>query len=325
MKSNKIRLLDPKDKDYFLEGIQEFYRTIENDRAVVAERKTVRFRRLKSYLLRKMVVFPGLLKLKPAVWNNKRVNFSAMISGDLSVLMPYSLFSQSNYVYMHDAWPRFQHWIFPLLEFFHVKVVFFSAKQSWMDHQRKCPNSTCKSMWVPEGIDADLYIFRPFGEKKIDVLEFGRRYEKYHLLIKDRLAAENKHHIFKTDGKTLLFPDQSAFKMALAETKIVVCVPSDLTHPDRAEYISSMTLRYLQAMASKCLIVGITPYDMKELFSYSPIVEIDMDNAAEQLLDVLANYNAYIPLIERNYLEVKNNHQWKNRWNVIKETMYKSI
>ena len=319
MSFNKIRLLDTQDKIYFQDGIREFYHTIEGDKSINVTRKTVPNKRLKSYLVRKLILVPNLFKLKLSLMDNKTINFSALISGDFGALIPYAFFSKQNFLYMHDVWPRFHYWIFPLLDFFNVKYVFFSSKQVWMDHIRKRPNSRCKSMWLPEGINTDEYAFKPLDQKRIDVLEFGRRYEKYHLLIRDGLAAHQKQHIYRRNNAELLFKYKTELTKALSEAKIVICIPSDVTHPERAEYISSMTLRYLQAMASKCLIVGITPFDMVELFDYQAVVEIDIDNPVTQLLEILENYQTYLPLIERNYLEVKKNHQWRNRWEIIKQ------
>lgn len=321
MKFNKIRLLQHHDDAFFLDGIKELYQTIEKDTNIEVERKIVPHRRIKSYLIRKLITMPFLFKFRNHLAARKHINFTAMISGDFSVLLTDGLFSKLNFVYMHDAWPRFHYWIFPILELFNVKQVFFSSKQVWLDHLRKYPNSKCQSMWLPEGINADEYRFKPFDQKSIDVLEFGRRHEAYHLLIKDELSSHGKYHFYQQQLSGLLFPDKSALVAALANAKIVICVPSDITHPERAEYISTMTLRYLQAMASKCLIVGVTPSDMHELFNYQPIVEIDMENAAAQLLTILKNYRSFQPLIERNYKEVHNHHQWLNRWAIIKQNI----
>lgn len=319
MKFNKVRILQHQENAFFLDGIEEFYQTIEQDKTIKVERKLVTHSRIKSYLVRKLKSMRFLFKCRFNLVNRNDINFTAMISGDFGLLLPYALFSKSNFVYMHDAWPRFHYWIFPMLEMFNVKQVFFSSKQVWLDHLNNYPNSKCKSMWLPEGIAADAYQFKPFSQKDIDVLEFGRRYEKYHLLIKDELALHAKQHLYNQNLGGLLFPDKAALVAALADTKIVICIPSDVTHPERAEYISSMTLRYLQAMASKCLIVGLMPSDMHELFDYKPIIEIDMDHAAAQLVEILNNYETYHSLIERNYSEVKKNHQWLNRWQVIKQ------
>ena len=75
-----------------------------------------------------------------------------------------------------------------------------------------------------------------------------------------------------------------------------------------------MTVRYLQSMASKCLVLGHAPAEMKDLFGYNPVVEIEMDRAAEQVLALLADYDSYLPMIERNYALVTSEHTWDRRW-----------
>ena len=74
-----------------------------------------------------------------------------------------------------------------------------------------------------------------------------------------------------------------------------------------------MTWRYVQSMASKCLILGRMPEEMRQLFDYRPIIEIDLAHACEQLEEILGNFHKYDELIERNYVYVKEHHQWPNR------------
>ncbi len=66
-------------------------------------------------------------------------------------------------------------------------------------------------------------------------------------------------------------------------------------------------------MSSKCLIFGIAPAELIELFGYNPVIEIDLNNPEEQLLNLIKNYQTFIPLIEKNYKNVIENNQWKNR------------
>ena len=319
MRFKQLQLLESQEDAFFLDGIKEFYDVIQADDSLEVDRKIVSNRRLKSFFVRKLISFPSLYKFKLNLWDNKKISFTAMISGDFSVLLPYVIFSRHNYIYMHDAWPRFQSWIFPLLNFFNIRYVFFSSKQVWQDHLKKDPQSTCKSMWLPEALNASEYHFESYANKTIDVLEFGRIYQEYHDLIQMPLTQAGKNHQYRKQNLPMLYPDKASFVQALAKTKIVICVPSDVTHPERAEYISTMTLRYLQAMASKCLIVGLMPSDMGELFDYTPILEIEMHRAADQLLKIIQNYEMYHPLIERNHQEVLRKHQWIHRWAIIKQ------
>jgi len=82
-----------------------------------------------------------------------------------------------------------------------------------------------------------------------------------------------------------------------------------------------MTNRYLQSLASKCLILGTTPDEMKEVFGYDPVIPVDMRDPAEQIVEILKNFNDYVPLIEKNYNECLSNHTWHNRWLKILEIL----
>jgi ATP-dependent exoDNAse (exonuclease V) alpha subunit len=52
---------------------------------------------------------------------------------------------------------------------------------------------------------------------------------------------------------------------------------------------------------------------MLHLFDYNPIIEIDEENPVVQIESILANFDRYIPLIEKNYKVVKDFHNWDNR------------
>ena len=322
----KLRLLQSNDEEYFLDCIDELYRTIEQAPSNFDTRRImVKHSRFKSFLVRKLTLYPSLFKIRLKFGDEAAVNFVSMISGDFRLLIPYAFTTQLNFVYMYDVWPRFHRWIFPLLDFFNVRYVFFSSKQVLENFNQKYPKVKCRALWLPEALSVQDYHFNAFGEKDIDVLEFGRMYDAYHDQIAGPLALSGKHHVYRKPEMKLLFPDKPSFSAALAAAKIVICVPSNITHPNRAEYISSMTLRYLQAMAAKCLIVGVLPSDMEELFGYSPIVEIEMDRAGDQIIDILAHYEDYHDLIERNYLHVIRHHQWENRWQVIQEKIQEAL
>jgi hypothetical protein len=246
-------------------------------------------------------------------FKNKKniVNFSLLMGASFESLIPNVFFSNANYVYMYDAWPRFHKEIIKNAQKLNIKMFFFSSYQV-AKHFNKL-GSGIKAVWIPEGIKIEDYKFVPFNSKQIDVLEFGRKYDTYHDKIAPVLKAYNYSHFFEKRRGDVVFKSRHDFICGLANSKISICIPSNITHPERAEDISCMTLRYLQSMASKCLIVGILPDEMKLLFDYQPIIEIDIDNASSQILDILANYESYFPLIERNYSEIKKFHTWDIR------------
>jgi hypothetical protein len=44
-----------------------------------------------------------------------------------------------------------------------------------------------------------------------------------------------------------------------------------------------------------------------------------MNDPAGQIIEIIRNFQDYIPLIEKNYSACINNHDWANRWMKIKE------
>lgn len=171
--------------------------------------------------------------------------------------------------------------------------------------------------WVPEGIDPSSYRFYDYQNKDIDVIEFGRKHLPYHQTIRGFLENTEKVHLYEQNKGELVFSDRESFIDGLAHSKISICIPSNITHPERSGDIETMTVRYLQSMVSKCLIVGHAPAEMVELFGYNPVVEIDNVEPGTQLLHLLDHYEDFIPLMERNYHQVIENHQWSRRWEEI--------
>lgn len=244
----------------------------------------------------------------PQRWRRGKT-FCVLCGNDFAYCLPSALVSKSNYLYIFDAWPRSNRVLVDWVKLFSIEKVFFSALQSADLFNRAFPAGQPRGFWVPEAIRAQDYACRPYEEKNIDVFEFGRRYDAYH----DRIAP-----LLKKQGYAHLWGHHQ-LRDPLSRTRISICFPSTLTHPARSEYVSTMTLRYLESMVSKCLIVGSAPYDMQFLFDHQPVIEADMQNPGEQLIDILEHYADYIPLIEKNYQAVMRHHLWRHRMNTIRE------
>jgi len=227
--------------------------------------------------------------------------------------------NEYNNIYFFDAWPSNHYYIEKFIRMFRVKNVFFSAKQVVEVFEKK--NLNCKFHWVPEAINMENYTFLPYSEKDIQVLAFGRKFDSLHHLIVKGLKEQNITYLYEKKPGHILFPAQDDFLKGLSQTKISICIPANITHPERSEGISTMTIRYLQSMSSKCLILGFLPDDMQELFEHNPIIQLDMNDPLEQIKDILKNYDDYIPLIERNFEYVKAYHTWSHRADTIKELL----
>lgn len=213
-------------------------------------------------------------------------------------------------LWMYDAWEPLFDEIEKTIRAYKINLVFTASKQS-ADYFNTLNIPNFKSEWIPEGIDVAQYQFIPYQERTTDVLQLGRKWNEYHEKIKT--IESNLVYLYEKKVGQIIFPTREEFLFGLANSKISICVPSDITHPNITGCISTITNRYLQSMASRCLILGKLPHDMLHLFDYNPIVEIDEENPVAQIESILANFDTYIPLIEKNYEAVKNLHNWDNR------------
>ena len=227
-----------------------------------------------------------------------------------------------NIAYFFDAWPHTHKAIERLILNLHIETAFFSSSQVANTFNEKVAG--VQSVWLPEAINIENYHYADYESKYIDVLQFGRKHDAYHEKVVDGLQAKGYTYLYEKIKGELVFLNQQEFVDGLAGSKISICFPSSLTHPERSGHISTMTVRYLQSMASKCLIVGVMPEEMVELFDYNPIIQADFADPVGQLSMILENYRDYIPLIEKNYETVKRFHTWENRCDTIKEVLYLS-
>lgn len=238
--------------------------------------------------------------------------FAVMMELHPAPLAPWFARKARKSVYMFDAWPATHLAITRFVADWGVQYAFVSSRQA---AERLAPVSeSCTFIWIPEGIDPARYRHGPPGDRDIDVLQLGRKYDAHHKLIAPALERAGKRYLFEKQKGTLVFPDREQLSDGMARSRISICVPSSITHPERAGDIETMTVRYLQSMVSKCLVLGHAPAEMIDLFGYNPVVEIEMENAADQVLGLLEDYESYLSLIERNYSIVTSEHTWDRRW-----------
>jgi hypothetical protein len=68
-----------------------------------------------------------------------------------------------------------------------------------------------------------------------------------------------------------------------------------------------MTLRYLEAIASKTLVLGQSPRELVELFGFDPVVVADADNVNDLLGEVSRDpqrFQAHVDLAYARFLDV---------------------
>ena len=223
-------------------------------------------------------------------------------------------------VYAMDVWPpRYPQWE-AFFRRHRMRVAFITARTSAERMTRRVPG--LDAIWLPEAIDPRLYVSdTPLAARSIDVLELGRRHTPYHERIVAHCQARGYLHRYERVRGEIIFPTYDEFVAALGDSKISVCFPSSMTHPERAGDVETLTLRYLESIAAGCIIVGHAPQELVDLFGYNPVIEADLNDPAPQLDAVLADMNAHAALVARNHARLMEVGTWEARVRTLLELL----
>jgi hypothetical protein len=246
--------------------------------------------------------------------------FAVSIGLNVRKFMPFYFSAGRKSIYLLDAWPAVHDRLGQFIRHLNIDPVFLSSSQAVERLRRSVPGS--RFYWLPEGTDPARYRFALFPEKDIDVLQFGRKSDAYHRLVVAPLEDAGRVYLYEKVKGEIIFQTEDDFIDGLARSKVSVCFPSSMTHPERSGDIETLTARYLQSMVAKCLVVGHAPPEMVELFGYNPVIEVDWGNPVAQLLHILDHYSDHLPFIEQNYQEVVANHSWQRRWEQIAPILF---
>ncbi len=201
-----------------------------------------------------------------------------------------------------------------------IKDCFITSRQARDEFART--NTGIKFHWLPEATDPAQWSPRKLlHDRQIDVLELGRKHDNYHNAIVEALHSANKRHLYQPDSVQLVFRTQDDLVSGYGDTKIAVCFPRSVTHPELAGGIETLTQRYFEAMASRCLIVGKCPEELSDLWGYNPIVEVDWCDPAEQLLSILENLDEYQSLVDKNHRRCLEIGTWNLRARTVMDVL----
>lgn len=178
-------------------------------------------------------------------------------------------------------------------------AVFVTAQQSACVLEESLPDSMV--IHLPEATrisrhDAGLRL----ADRTVGVLELGRRHRTWHDAITRPVQMHSPlPHLYEPEPGQLVYPDEHALRRGLSNAVISVCFPSSLTHPQRSGRVETMTQRYLESMASGCLLLGHAPAELVDLMGFNPVIEVDWDDPARQVLDILASPDRFQPVADR--------------------------
>jgi len=241
----------------------------------------------------------------------------SMGASGVSRSFPHMFFSKGNILYLFDAWPETFDLIKQIVRSYNIKLLFISSKESAERLQALLPDISV--FWCPEGVRNKTYRAYDYPMKDTDVLQLGRKYDLWHERVVQKLKESGISYLYEKEKGEVIFKSRDEFISGLGRSRISVCFPKSITHSTQSGGITTMTNRYLQSIASRCLILGVIPEEMKELFGYDPGIKVDMNDPAGQIIEILRNFQDYIPLIEKNYSSCLNNHDWSDRWLRIQE------
>jgi hypothetical protein len=212
----------------------------------------------------------------------------------------------------YDCWPaQWNRWE-SLLRRHGVRLAFFSSSEATREFGRRLPDVRC--LWVPEAADPDDYDASVrLHQRAIHVVELGRRSEALHRRLAPALRARGLRHDYQAAGDQRLYPGQRALREALAQARVLVCLPKTMTHPEAAGGLETATHRYFQGMASGCVLVGHCPAELRELWGFDPVVPIGTARPEQAVLDVLDGIGNHQELVDRNLRRLREVGTWRHR------------
>jgi len=257
------------------------------------------------------------------VLNRNKILFASLSGIEYIKIFQHFIFrSKLKVIYQFDSWTHDNAINENAFRSFKINIAFVSIKKA-AEHFNflKIPNF--KAYWMPEAITCDSYRWCDYGEKGIDILQYGRRWEWLHerLLPFCRTNTINYQYPIDSGNFKRQFKNRDVLLDGLSKAKIAICVPKTVTHPEKYD-LSTVTTRYFECLASKCLILGHAPPDLIKMYGYNPLVEVDRLRPLDQLKYLLDHYIEFIPLIEKNYQITKERHQWKHRIMDMKEIIH---
>ena len=109
----------------------------------------------------------------------------------------------------------------------------------------------------------------------------------------------------------------------MGDTKVTICLPRSMTHPDLAGGVETLTQRYWEAMLSRIVIVGHCPQELMDIVGYNPCIEIDAANPVKQIKEIVNNISDYQSLVDHNRETALRYAPWELRMKEVKEWLEK--
>jgi hypothetical protein len=211
-----------------------------------------------------------------------------------------------------DVWEhQWDHWARELTRL-RVKVGFVTALESAEALSLRCKRTTV--LHLPEA--TTLRSFGgggPLASRSIQVLELGRRSERWHDAVRGALEWGSRRHLYQRAPGQVVFPTHAALIAGLEDSAISVCFPSSRTHPERSGRVTTMTHRYLESAAAGCLILGDPVPELTSLLGFDPVIAVDWDDPAGQVEEIVSHLDNWQPVVDRARDALSAVGDWRHR------------
>jgi len=221
-----------------------------------------------------------------------------------------------------DVWPSTWERMYASFKLLDIKTVLVTSRQVAEMINRE---TTVRAFWIPEGINASLYHSgKALIDRQFDIFEMGRRMPAYHRVLVELKDSSQLHGLetsnINADGtlqdKQVAFTNEEMYEL-MSNSKVMVCFPQCDTNPARAGDIETLTLRYWEAMLSRCVMVGRSPAELIDLIGYDPVINVDWDHPQQQLIDLLNHIGDYQGLVDKNLKVAREMGSWEKRMPLI--------
>lgn len=235
-------------------------------------------------------------------------------------LYPYVL-SKQVVPFIWDCWPNRQRQWLNFFRRHHFPVIAFTTQEAAVFWGPKLPET--KVVWLPEAIDVNVFVAGPsLREREATLLEIGRRHERAHDVAKRVLEDLGGGHTYRASSVSEFLPTRYDLISALHNSRALLCYPGSMSDPlGRTGTWESMTHRYLEAAATKTVILGHTPAEMIELFGFDPGLSVAERDLPEALTALHSSCDQFQPLVDRAYNRLLEVATWDVRSNQLKELL----
>ena len=260
----------------------------------------------------------------PTVWKSKkeaRLRLVEPVSLSFDTFPDYARYEVVPMFW--DCWPCYFEKTRDWLVRHRVKTTIFSSRQTAERMREALPNINI--IWCAEAVDDSVYDKgKLLKDREIDLLEFGRSNDR--IINAEKLEqvwiGENSlnHVCTKQHGKFIYTNEQ--LYQAMGDAKVTIALPRNMTQPEMAGDIETLTQRYWECMFSRMVMVGHAPQELVDFIGYNPVIELREDISAEALIrDVLEHIDDYQELVDKNRETAERLGSWDVRMEWLMEKL----